>query len=85
MSKYIKIVLFILMIPVFTYSFFLTAATGSYLQIEEDWRNHIVFTPESAKDQNKFFSQPFHKIYLEFEHLYNGGNCSIGMIAFSLT
>ncbi len=50
MFKSKRVILFIVMIPVFMYSFFFTAATGSYLQLEDDWKEHTVFTSSSVTD-----------------------------------
>lgn len=49
-----RIIIFILLIPIFAYSFFATSWTGSYIMLEEDWKNHIVFTPENAKRVQEF-------------------------------
>ncbi|QGQ45895.1 DUF4306 domain-containing protein [Metabacillus sediminilitoris] len=43
-----RLIVFILLLPVCVFSFFSTSWTGSYMMIEEDWKEHIVFTPENS-------------------------------------
>jgi hypothetical protein len=50
-----RLIIFILLLPVFAYSFFLTTWTGSYIIGEEDWKNHIVFTPEKATKPQQIY------------------------------
>ncbi|QNK89582.1 DUF4306 domain-containing protein [Sporosarcina sp. resist] len=50
-----KIIIFIFLLLAFVYSFFLTSWSGSYIMIEEDWKNHIVFTPEKVTEPQQIY------------------------------
>ena len=51
----IRLLIFILLLPVFAYSFFATSWTGSYIMLEENWKSHTVFTPEKATDPYQIY------------------------------
>ncbi|WP_175638439.1 DUF4306 domain-containing protein [Metabacillus schmidteae] len=50
-----KFLIFILLFPVFAYSFFATSWTGSYIMLEENWKEHIVFTPVNMKEPQQIY------------------------------
>ncbi|MEC5425744.1 DUF4306 domain-containing protein [Virgibacillus sp. C22-A2] len=50
-----KLLIFILLLLVFAYSFFATTWTGSYIMLEENWKSHIVFTPEKATNPQQIY------------------------------
>ncbi|WP_173106135.1 DUF4306 domain-containing protein [Bacillus sp. KH172YL63] len=53
--KILKFIVFILMIPVFLYSFFSVSWTGSNIMLEEDWKSLIVFTPQTAATPQEIY------------------------------
>lgn len=50
-----RILIFILLLPVFAYSFFTTSWTGSYIMLEENWKEHVVFTPDSVQEAKQIY------------------------------
>lgn len=50
-----RIITFILLLPIFAYSFFATSWTGSYIMLEENWKKHIIFTPMNATDPKQIY------------------------------
>lgn len=50
-----RLIVFILLLPVFVFSFFATSWTGSYIMIEEDWKEHMVFTPEHSIEPRQIY------------------------------
>lgn len=50
-----KLIIFIFLLIAFAYSFFLTSWAGSYIMIDENWKNHIVFTPEKATEPQQIY------------------------------
>ncbi|WP_051291632.1 DUF4306 domain-containing protein [Fictibacillus gelatini] len=50
-----RLILFIMLLPIFAFSFFATTWTSSYLMLDEDWRNEIVFTPESVTEPDQIY------------------------------
>lgn len=55
MAKLSRVILFLIMIPAFAYSFFATSWTGSYIMLEEDWMTHTVLTPKSATGPEQIY------------------------------
>jgi hypothetical protein len=67
MAGILRILLFIMMIPAFGSSFFILSLTGSYLTLEPNWQEKVVFTPtETANPEQIYFVDkliyafPFH-------------------------
>lgn len=54
-NKLKRLLIFILLLSVFAYSFFGTTWTGSYIMFEENWKSHIVFTPEKASEPQQIY------------------------------
>ncbi len=50
-----KLIIFIFLLLAFVYSFFLTSWAGSFIMIEEDWKNDIVFTPEKVTEPQQIY------------------------------
>ncbi|WP_226665270.1 DUF4306 domain-containing protein [Metabacillus litoralis] len=50
-----KLLLFIILLPVFLYCFYATSWSASYLMVEEDWKNQIVFTPNTNSDPQQIY------------------------------
>lgn len=50
-----RVIIFIILLLVFAYSFFVTSWTGSYMMLEEDWEKNIVFTPEKATEPQQIY------------------------------
>ncbi|MGG3640249.1 DUF4306 domain-containing protein [Bacillus gobiensis] len=55
MPRIIRVLVFLVMIPIFSFSLFFTSWTGSYLMISEDWKDHVVFTPKTVTDPENIF------------------------------
>ncbi|MGX4670876.1 DUF4306 domain-containing protein [Cerasibacillus sp. JNUCC 74] len=50
-----KIAIFILLIGITIYTFFLSYWTGSYLMLEPNWKDIVVFTPETVTDRRDIY------------------------------
>ncbi|TKC16095.1 DUF4306 domain-containing protein [Robertmurraya kyonggiensis] len=50
-----RLIIFILLLPVFAYSYYATSWTASYFMLEEDWKEDIVFTPKDASDPMEIY------------------------------
>ncbi|KAA0965676.1 DUF4306 domain-containing protein [Sporosarcina sp. ANT_H38] len=50
-----KLIVLIFLLFAFAYSIFLTSWTGSYIMIEANWKNHIVFIPEKATEPQQIY------------------------------
>jgi len=46
---------YVIILPILFFSLFITSWTASYLSISEDWKQHIVFTPQTAEDSNQIY------------------------------
>ncbi|MDQ0226058.1 DUF4306 domain-containing protein [Metabacillus niabensis] len=61
-----RLVIFILLLPIFVYSFFATSWVGSYMMIDEDWQEHRVFTSELSTDPQEILE--IDKYIFAFKH-----------------
>ncbi|CDQ38171.1 DUF4306 domain-containing protein [Virgibacillus salexigens] len=50
-----KIIPFLILVLIMIYTFFLTSWIGSYLMLEENWKEFVVFTPQSVTDRNDIY------------------------------
>ncbi|MEI4804482.1 MULTISPECIES: DUF4306 domain-containing protein [unclassified Bacillus (in: firmicutes)] len=50
-----QLLIFIILLPVFFYTYVATSWTGSYIMLEENWKKHIVFTPETATESQQIY------------------------------
>lgn len=50
-----KLLIFIILLPVFFYTLVGTSWIGSYIMLEGNWKEHIVFTPETATEPQQIY------------------------------
>ncbi|MCA0173032.1 DUF4306 domain-containing protein [Bacillus sp. RAR_GA_16] len=50
-----RIIVMIIMIPVFVFSYFLNSWTASYLPYVDDWKEHLYLTPETVTDAQQIY------------------------------